>query len=107
MSSNFQACELQTRNCYSGGGEATALCLQAYDDVKHFETPYVVRLHRFTPLAATQEVFSFQHPNFSPQIDNSRSCTLTFSRRGKPAAICHGFAGYFDAQLYGKVSLLP
>ena len=78
--------------------------MQAYDDLKHYETPYVVKLHRFTPLAATQQVFTFEHPNFLPQIDNSRSCTLMFERRNQPAAVCHGFAGYFDAELYGSVS---
>lgn len=77
--------------------------LQAYDDLKHFETPYVVKLHRYTPLSETQEVFSFRHPNFSAMIDNSRSCTMTFSRQNSPAAVCHGFAGYFDAELYKKV----
>lgn len=28
--------------------------LQAYDDVEHFETPYVVKLFKFTPLAPPQ-----------------------------------------------------
>ena len=81
------------------------LLLQAYDDLKHFETPYVVKLHRFTPLSDTQEVFTFKHPNFSGAIDNSRSCSLVFERPSAPAAVCHGFAGYFDAELYKKVSL--
>ena len=77
--------------------------MQAYDDLKHFETPYVVKLHRFTALSETQEVFTFRHPNFSGVIDNSRSCSLTFERHNAPAAVCHGFAGYFDAELYKKV----
>lgn len=73
--------------------------------MKHFETPYVVKLHRFTPLSETQEVFTFHHPNLSESIDNSRSCTLTFRRDDSPATVCHGFAGYFDAKLYKKVIL--
>lgn len=77
--------------------------MQAYDDLKHFETPYVVKLHRFTPLAETQEVFTFHHPNAAATIDNSRSCSLKFKRQQQPSAICHGFAGYFDAELYNKV----
>lgn len=74
--------------------------------MKHFETPYVVKLHRFTALSETQEVFTFSHPNFSGVIDNSRSCSLTFERHNAPAAVCHGFAGYFDAELYKKVTAL-
>jgi hypothetical protein len=80
--------------------------MQAYDDLKHFETPYVVKLHRFTPLAETQEVFTFHHPNGGASIDNSRSCFLIFERQQQPSAICHGFAGYFDAELYKKVNFL-
>lgn len=65
------------------------------------ETPYVVKLHRVTPLADTQDVFTFEHPNRDAVIDNTRYKRLVFERRGRPAALCHGFAGYFDA----KVSL--
>lgn len=31
-----------------------ALAVQAYDDLEHFETPFVVKLHRFNTLANTQ-----------------------------------------------------
>ena len=62
------------------------------------ETPYVVKMHRATPLAATQDVFTFVHPNPEAVIDNTRYQKLVFDRRGQPAALCHGFAGYFDAQ---------
>lgn len=34
-----------------------------------------------------------------------RYIKLRFERAGQPAAVCHGFAGYFDAQLYGDVHL--
>ena len=80
--------------------------MQAYNDREHFETPYVVKMHKFTALSGTQEVFTFKHPNRDICIDNSRSCLLEFERLHQPAAICHGFAGYFDAQLYGKVTFL-
>ena len=63
------------------------------------ETPYVVKLHRFTPLAATQDVFTFDHPNTDAVIDNTRYKRIIFDRRGQPAALCHGFAGYFDAKV--------
>ena len=73
---------------------------QAYNDLEHAETPYVVKLHRFTPLAPTQRCFTFEHPNQAqPPIDNSRSIDLTFERADAPSALCHGFAGYFDACL--------
>ena len=34
-----------------------------------------------------------------------RYVKLRFAPPGAPAAVCHGFAGYFDAQLYGDVTL--
>jgi hypothetical protein len=50
----------------------TRQCAQAYNDVAHFETPYVVKLHRVAPLAPAQPVFVFEHPNTAAEIDNSR-----------------------------------
>jgi protein arginine N-methyltransferase 5 len=79
--------------------------MQAYDDLEHFETPYVVKLHRVTPLAPTQPVFTFEHPNNAVQIDNTRSVDLVFPREGLPAGMCHGFGGFFEAHLYGDVTL--
>lgn len=83
-------------------------CLQAYDDVKQFETPFVAKLHRFSSLAEPQPVFTFQHPNLEADIVNDRQCHLSFEGQSH-AAICHGFAGYFDSKLYGDVhlSILP
>ncbi|DBA92605.1 TPA: hypothetical protein ACH3X1_002824 [Trebouxia sp. C0004] len=82
--------------------------VKAYDDLKHFETPFVAKLHRFTPLAEPQAVFTFHHPNKSEHIDNSRYCQLKFEASAHPG-VCHGFAGYFDAVLYKQVhlSILP
>lgn len=37
--------------------------VKAYGDLQHFETPYVVKFHKIHPLADTQEVFTFTHPN--------------------------------------------
>ncbi|KAK9834250.1 hypothetical protein WJX81_000077 [Elliptochloris bilobata] len=83
--------------------------VKAYNDREHLETPYVVKLHRFTTLAPTQPVFTFEHPNPAAGTaagpDNTRETPLRFERPGAPAAVCHGFAGYFDAQLYGDVRL--
>ena len=82
--------------------------LQAYDDLEHFETPFVAKLHRFTPLAEPQAVFTFHHPNRSKDIDNSRYSQLVFEASAHPR-VCHGFAGFFDAVLYKQVhlSILP
>lgn len=79
--------------------------VNAYDDLEHFETPFVVKLHRFTPLAPPQSLFTFAHPNPAPVIDNTREGTLTFACTAPVGTVCHGFAGYFDAQLYEDVHL--
>ena len=69
------------------------------------ETPYVTKLHRFSPLADSLPVFSFSHPT-AAQPNNARYARLTFTNRtGSPAALCHGFAGYFEATLFGDVTL--
>ena len=83
---------------------SSGLCgLQAYNDREHLETPYVAKLHRFTALAPTLPVFTFEHPNPAVETaagpDNARETPLRFQRPGAPAAVCHGFAGYFEAQV--------
>ena len=90
------ACCLQS---ISLTGDAAAANLQGYNDLEHYETPYVVKMHRFTPLSPPQPVFSFHHPTEDPRPDNTRSISLTFPRDGLPEALCHGLAGYFDTQL--------
>lgn len=100
--------------------------VNAYNDLKQFETPFVVKLHRFHSLAPPQEVFTFVHPNREDAvIDNTRSISLSFHCQSSSssesagndasiddddddvgvAAVCHGLAGYFDAQLYKDVRL--
>ncbi|EFJ52078.1 hypothetical protein VOLCADRAFT_56541, partial [Volvox carteri f. nagariensis] len=80
--------------------------VKSYKDLEHFETPYVVRLHRHHLLAATQPLFTFSHPNNDTPIDNSRYATVTFVRDpAAGAAVLHGFAGYFECTLYGDVLL--
>ena len=81
---------------------------KAYKDLAHMETPYVVKLHRYSLIAEPEEVFTFVHPNEDRVIDNSRYEKLRFVRPpDAAAATMHGFAGYFDAKLYegpaGKV----
>ena len=84
------------------------MSMQAYDDLEHFETPFVAKLHRFTPLGEPQAVFTFHHPNRAEKINNSRYCQLQFEAAANNC-VCHGFAGYFDAVLYEDVhlSILP
>ncbi|PRW56786.1 arginine N-methyltransferase [Chlorella sorokiniana] len=79
--------------------------VRAYDDIEHFETSYVVKLFKFHPLAPTQDVFTFEHPNRAHCIDNTRSIRLVFECMPPAGTVCHGFAGYFDAQLYKDVHL--
>lgn len=72
-----------------------------------FETPYVVRLHNCSVLSKPQPVFTFTHPNREENIDNCRYESLDFTVNED--ALVHGFAGYFDANLYKDVmiSILP
>lgn len=79
--------------------------VSAYDDREHFETPFVVKLHRVTPLAPPQPLFTFAHPAPGPDPDNSRAGTLAFTASLPAGAVCHGFAGYFEAALYADVAL--
>ncbi|KAG2500070.1 hypothetical protein HYH03_002347 [Edaphochlamys debaryana] len=80
--------------------------VKSYKDLEHFETPYVVRLHRHHLISPTQPLFTFVHPNTDAPIDNSRYASLTFTR--DPAAggaVLHGLAGYFECVLYEGVLL--
>ena len=106
--------------------DVRAISAHASNEVKHFETPYVVKLHRVALLADALPVFRFDHPNRDACIDNNRCvavqgvmrCTTADSpsicryialrfERGPdtPGALLHGFAGYFDAELYKDVHL--
>lgn len=79
---------------------------RAYKDLEHMETPYVAKLHRVSLLASTQPVFTFAHPTKGDlPPNNARHACLHFERRNAPAALCHGFAGYFEAVLFGDVTL--
>ncbi|DAZ97411.1 TPA: hypothetical protein N0F65_011295 [Lagenidium giganteum] len=76
--------------------------VKAYDSLKSFETPYVVRLHNFYSIAESQPCFTFVHPKFG-RIDNRRAVELTFV--AEESAVVHGLAGYFDAVLFEDVTL--
>ena len=91
-----------------------------------FETAYVVQLHNFASLADAQPCFRFDHPN--PEVAgagseasmeagagaggagggiNQRYCKLQFVIDEN--AVMHGFAGYFESQLFGEhnISINP
>eukprot|EP01006_Ploeotia_vitrea_P019065 TRINITY_DN51127_c0_g1_i1.p1 TRINITY_DN51127_c0_g1~~TRINITY_DN51127_c0_g1_i1.p1 ORF type:complete len:557 (-),score=51.20 TRINITY_DN51127_c0_g1_i1:321-1934(-) len=87
-----------------------------YNDLEHYETPYVVNIHSGVTLAEPQEVFTFEHPNpefnsnFNSQKhptatnpDNTRATQLSFSVNCN--ALVHGFAGYFTAWLYKDITI--
>ena len=52
--------------------DVRAISAHGSNEVKHFETPYVVKLHRVSPLADALPVFRFEHPNRDACIDNNR-----------------------------------
>ncbi|CAA6671219.1 unnamed protein product [Spirodela intermedia] len=79
--------------------------VKSHKDLAHFETAYVVKLHRVARLAPTQAVFTFAHPNYSCE-SNDRYKKLCFEIPPETgSAMVHGFAGYFDATLYKDVHL--
>ncbi|XP_062224111.1 protein arginine N-methyltransferase 5-like isoform X4 [Phragmites australis] len=80
--------------------------IKAHKDIAHFETAYVVKLHRVATLAPLQPVFTFTHPNYSPNASNQRYTKLQFKMLPDTGScLVHGFAGYFDSILYKDVHL--
>lgn len=81
--------------------------VKSFDTLKAFETPYVVRLHNIYSIADAQPCFEFAHPNLAKRIDNRRYSRLQFT--SKHGVTVHGFAGYFEAHLYGQhmISINP
>ena len=78
-----------------------------FKERKHFETPYVVKIHNYASLGETKLCFRFVHPNWSERIDNRRFVKLEFKIRCD--ATLHGFAGYFHSNLFGEhaISINP
>ncbi|XP_065849543.1 protein arginine N-methyltransferase 1.5 [Euphorbia lathyris] len=80
--------------------------VKSHKDLVHFETAYVVKLHNIAKLAPSQPVFTFTHPNYTSQKSNNRYKKLKFELANDTgSAMVHGFAGYFDAELYKDVHL--
>ncbi|GER28173.1 protein arginine N-methyltransferase 5 [Striga asiatica] len=80
--------------------------IKSHKDLVHFETAYVVKLHRVARLAPNQPVFTFVHPEDLTKTNNQRYKKLRFDIPSDTgSALIHGFAGYFDATLYKDVHL--
>lgn len=75
-----------------------------------FEQMYVCHIKTFYAASSPQEVFKFHHENLTQSPDakrNERFVQLSFENTVDFS--CHGFAGYFDAILFGdyKMSIHP
>ncbi|EGC38677.1 hypothetical protein DICPUDRAFT_28207 [Dictyostelium purpureum] len=78
--------------------------VSTFGELKHYETPYVVKPHNYHQLAESKPLFTFKHPNYDKVIDNSRTEILEFQTTVK-STVCHGFIGYFDCCLYKNVHI--
>lgn len=77
--------------------------IRDYGDIEHFETSYVVYFHQASfPTGAIKDCFTFRHPNWS-LASNDRYVDLTFE--AECDTLVHGFAGYFDCDLYKGVRM--
>jgi len=78
-------------------------------ELKHFETPYVVKVHNAYQMAPSQKVFYFEHPTAEQletppaEPDNNRALTLSFEV--PTGGRLHGFVGYFHCTLYKDVAI--
>jgi len=73
----------------------------AFNNPKNYETAYVVKYHAAHVLSAPQPCFTFVHPS------KNVNCTR-YAQRGfqvNTSALLHGFAGFFEAKLYGDVDI--
>ncbi|KAJ1850291.1 hypothetical protein LPJ73_003516, partial [Coemansia sp. RSA 2703] len=68
------------------------------------ETPYVVNLHAAQRLSASERMWEFDHSvRLDEPMQFERGRTVEFVMDAP--AVVHGFAGYFDTQLYADVRL--
>lgn len=80
--------------------------VEAFDCMKNYETPYVVKLHSIYRIAPAQATFTFRHPSLLNEQDNRRAAEHVFwPHDADVPTLCHGFAGYFTAVLYENVIL--
>ncbi|KAH8062870.1 hypothetical protein JL720_13112 [Aureococcus anophagefferens] len=84
------------------GPPAVGACVGAPPPDRGLETPFVVQLHNFAPLAAHAQCFAFDHPG-DAGATNDRDVDLAWDIAVD--ATVHGLAGTFHADLYGDVSI--
>ena len=70
--------------------------------VKWMETAYVVRMGACVQLGPPVPAFTFEHPNPALPVDNARVTRARWTAAS--AGVVHGFAGYFDATLFGAAA---
>lgn len=97
-------------NVASSPGPPPALFVPgAPPPARGLETPFVVKLHRYAPLAHAQLCFAFDHGaawrDRRDEPDNVRSAQIAFDLAVDGASTVHGLAGYFEAQLYDDVRI--
>lgn len=71
-----------------------------------YDQIYVVKLTNFYLISEPQTLFKFEHEDLS--LPPSARCNERFARlifESKVETVCHGFAGYFDAKLFGDTTL--
>lgn len=77
--------------------------LRVTDKLESLETGYVVNMHQaFYPCKSIEDVFTFRHPNKNLE-SNDRYAEANFEV--ELDATIHGFAGYFDCELYDGVTI--
>lgn len=77
--------------------------MKNYSSLAHFETAYVVKFHQaFYPTKDVKPCFSFEHPNWALS-SNDRYAEIEFT--SEVESLVHGFAGYFDCELYDGLSV--
>ena len=67
-------------------------------ELKHFETPYVVKVHNAFQMAASKPCFTFEHPTAEAAPDNARYLPMSWDV--PTGGRLHGFIGYFHSTLY-------
>ena len=86
--------------------------IKSYNEVKNYETPFVVKFDQVDELSNPLLVWTFEHPvstlkNTNSNLHNERFSKLKF--KIKATSLMHGLGGYFEAILYKdvKISILP
>eukprot|EP00659_Diplonema_papillatum_P022560 gene22560-34523_t len=77
----------------------------AYDDLTHIETAYVVKIHSGYLISDAQQCFEYVHPKPAAPYPQTNDRRISLEFQVQEDALCHGFAGYFDATLYEDVMI--